>query len=180
MNYLSLISLSVSLLVLGCTGVQANNQADPAPVAAQTEVSSAASSPTASSPAASSPAVSVEASPTQVAQAEAEITGTFVSAEHPTEGMVRIVTENGDRYLEFDETFRSDSGPDLYVILHRVGEPPVSGIQEQDYVTLAPLQTTTGTQRYAIPADVDLEEFNSAVIWCRMFNATFGYATLVS
>lgn len=166
MKLISLVSLGVvSFLVLGCTGVQADSQsAAPSPVVTQAE-----SSPTAA-----------EANPTQVAQATEVKTGTFVDAEHPTEGMARIVTENGDRYLEFDETFRSDSGPDLYVILHRAGEPPVGGIQEQDYVTLAPLQSTTGTQRYAIPADVNLDDFNSAVIWCRMFNATFGYATLGS
>ncbi|NJL57923.1 MAG: DM13 domain-containing protein [Leptolyngbyaceae cyanobacterium SL_5_9] len=164
MKLIPLISLgAVSLLFLGCTDVQANGQAEPSPAVTQST---------------SSPEPNAETSSTPVAQATENRTGTFVAAEHPTEGMVRIVTENGDRYLEFDETFRSDSGPDLYIILHRAGEPPVSGIQEQDYVTLAPLQSTTGTQRYAIPADVNLDDFNSAVVWCRMFNATFGYATL--
>ncbi|MBD1995625.1 DM13 domain-containing protein [Leptolyngbya sp. FACHB-541] len=163
MKLIALVSFGVvSLLVLAGTNAQADTQTAAPSLAAQVK----------------SLPITAEASPIQIAQATATKTGTFVAAEHPLEGMVQIVTENGDRYLEFDETFRSDSGPDLYVILHRAGEPPVSGIQEQDYVTLAPLQSTAGNQRYAIPADVNLDDFNSAVIWCRMFNATFGYATL--
>ncbi|MGG6296195.1 DM13 domain-containing protein [Leptolyngbya sp. AN02str] len=110
--------------------------------------------------------------------------GMFTDGEHPTQGTAQIVTENGDRYLEFSSDFRTDSGPDLFVILHRnadvIGttQPPAHAIQEGDYVTLAALQSTTGTQRYAIPADVNLDNYQSAAIWCRQFNATFGAASL--
>jgi len=112
------------------------------------------------------------------AQATTLKTGTFVAAEHPTAGTVQIVEDNGKRYLELGRNFKSDSGPDLFVILHRDQTLPISGIQEEDYVTLAPLKSTQGNQRYEIPETVDLEAFQSAAIWCRQFNATFGYATL--
>lgn len=104
--------------------------------------------------------------------------GSFKAAEHPTQGKVSIVTEKGKRFLEFDQTFKSDSGPDLYVILHRSDAPPQYGIKQKDYVSIARLQKTSGTQRYNIPDNVNLADFRSVAVWCRKFNATFGYAPL--
>ncbi len=44
----------------------------------------------------------------------------FVSVVgHKTTGQVKIVSENGQRYLEFDRTFATENGPDLKVVLHR-------------------------------------------------------------
>ncbi|NJL10535.1 MAG: DM13 domain-containing protein [Calothrix sp. SM1_7_51] len=94
--------------------------------------------------------------------------------------MVKLVTENGKRYLEFDKNFKTDKGPDLFVILHKNATLPNSGIKEKDYVSIARLQATNGNQRYAIPNNVNLADFRSVAIWCRQFNATFGFATLNS
>ena len=104
------------------------------------------------------------------------LSGTFKSAEHPTQGEVKVVTENGKKYLEFDGNFKTDSGPDLFVILHRNDTLPITGIKEKDYVSIAALKNTSGTQRYEIPTNIDVSEFKSVAVWCRQFNATFGYA----
>lgn len=135
-----------------------------------------------------SPAPVRSVSPTKsMASVAIEPSGTFVSGEHNTQGTVRILTENGNRYLELDSTFQtSTSGPDLYVILHRSNDvigsttPPAYPLQEQDYVIIDRLQAYSGAQRYQIPDDIDLAQYKSAVIWCRMFNATFGAARLDS
>ena len=95
---------------------------------------------------------------------------------HSTEGQVRIVEENGQRYLELGASFRTDSGPDLFVLLHR--DAPPASYQPEDYVNLGRVQSFSGAQRYAIGADVDLTAFQSAVIWCQDFDVTFGYALL--
>ncbi len=105
-------------------------------------------------------------------------TGQFRNGEHPTKGMVKMVTENGQRYLEFDNNFKTDNGPDLFVILHNSPKVPTYGVKEQDYVSIARLKKTSGTQRYAIPNNIDLAKFASVAIWCRQFNTTFGYAPL--
>ncbi|NJO74574.1 MAG: DM13 domain-containing protein [Leptolyngbyaceae cyanobacterium RM1_406_9] len=132
----------------------------------------------------------VTAEPEAEPEAEAEPapavttkSGTFVPGEAPTSGMATIVTENGESYLELDESFQtSDQGPDLFVILHRsddvlaTTEPPAYPLQEGDYVILGPLEEFTGAQRYQIPEDVNLDDYQSAAIWCRQFNATFGVA----
>lgn len=104
--------------------------------------------------------------------------GTFQAGEHPTKGVAKIVSENGKSYLELENNFKTDDGPDLYVILHRSDAPPVSGIKEEDYVSLARLQRTNGAQRYEIPENLNLADFHSVAIWCRQFNATFGFAPL--
>jgi hypothetical protein len=111
--------------------------------------------------------------------------GSFVNGEHPTQGAAQIVTQNNQRRLELSSAFAtSTSGPDLFVILHRsanvIGSttPPDFPIKAADYVVLAPLQSYSGAQSYAIPDSINLDDFQSAAIWCRRFNATFGAALL--
>lgn len=100
----------------------------------------------------------------------------FVGSAHSTSGSAQIVSIEGQRYLEFDSAFRTDNGPDLFVLLHSEAVP--SSYSPEDYVNLGQLQQIAGTQRYAIPAGTDISAFQSAVIWCRAFDVTFGYATL--
>jgi len=147
-------------------------------------------------PAENAPATSTEAQPAQVetatqpantATAVSIKTGKFESGEHPTQGGVRVVNGNGQAFLELNQEFMtSDMGPDLVVILHRSDnvlgstKPPAYSLKEGDYVILAPLQKFSGAQQYTIPASVDLSKYQSAAIWCRKFNATFGAAKLTS
>lgn len=116
-----------------------------------------------------------------MAQAPTRIaaTGMFVAAEQPTSGMAQIVVENGQRYLVLDSSFKTSSqGPDLHVVLDPTNQPPAQYQDKTRFVNLGKLQKFAGTQRYAIPASVDLAKFKSVGIWCQMANATFGYAPL--
>jgi hypothetical protein len=108
-----------------------------------------------------------------------DFTGSFIAAEAPTTGTARIVTEAGHRYLEIDSAFSTtNQAPDLHVLLETAGVPPSSYSTFGSYINLGKLQNTTGAQRYPIPDAVDIAQFKSVVIWCRMANATMGYATL--
>jgi hypothetical protein len=102
--------------------------------------------------------------------------GDFEKSEHPTSGAAQIVMQNGKKYLKFDSSFKSDSGPDLFVILHRQDSPKSYG--KADYVSLGRLKKISGQQMYAIPNGVNIAKFKSVVIWCKKFNATFGFAPL--
>lgn len=115
-----------------------------------------------------------------VAQAGTVIsTGSFTTVDrgHATSGSVRIVSENGQRYIEFGQDFATGSGPDVKVILSR-DEVVTKKLTEGSYITLARLESFNGSQRYAIPEDVNLDEYNSVAVWCKQFNVTFGYAAL--
>ena len=109
----------------------------------------------------------------------ASTTGQFVTVEqdHPTTGTASIVTEDGVTYLVFDDAFTTATGPDVQVVLYTQQEVPVN-LNEANYVTIAPLQSFDGGQRYLIPSEIDIEDYETVAIWCREFNVTFGYAPL--
>ncbi|MEO0801465.1 MAG: DM13 domain-containing protein [Cyanobacteria bacterium J06642_2] len=125
----------------------------------------------------SSSSALAQAAPAQVETAVAK-SGDWVGVDHPTSGAAKIVTENGKTYLELNEAFKTDRGPDLFVLLHKQEVP--STYAESDFVNLGRLEKVAGTQRYEIPKGTNLDDLNSAVIWCRRFNVTFGYAPLLS
>jgi Electron transfer DM13 len=102
--------------------------------------------------------------------------GNFVDSEHPTKGLAEVVTQNGKNYLRLSKAFKSDAGPDLFVLLHREDSP--KSYAKSDYVSLGRLKKIKGKQLYRIPSGVDITEFKSVVIWCKQFNATFGFAPI--
>jgi hypothetical protein len=160
----------LSTIAIGCT--------KPTDSATTPPSNSAIATPTSATSPPSSPATTAEAS--QVLRS-----GTFVDGEHPTQGMARIIQQGNQRILELDQAFQtSTSGPDLVVILHRspdvIGStvPPAYPIKPGDYVLIAPLKAYRGAQRYVIPVTIQSDNFASAAIWCRQFNATFGAARL--
>ncbi len=113
---------------------------------------------------------------TQLVSQNALKSAAFVGEAHPATGSAKIVEDNGQRYLEFDAAFRTDAGPDLVVLLHKEAVPSDYG--PENYINLGQIQRVGGMQRYAIPADADLQAIQSAVVWCRAFDVTFAYATL--
>lgn len=171
MKFKHIFLLGMTLLIFGCAKEVSNQSPEGADINKTADTAVAPSS----------------SQSAQSTASAAEKSGRFVSGEHETTGTVRIVTENGKRFLELDQAFKtSTSGPDLYVILHRSNDvlkstkPPSYPLQEQEYAIIGRLQKYNGAQRYAIPDTIKLEDYKSAVIWCRMFNATFGTARLSS
>jgi Electron transfer DM13 len=93
-------------------------------------------------------------------------------------GKARTIAEGDKRYLVLDETFTTESGPDLTVVLVRSSDLTSPELTEGSYILLDELQANSGEQRYEIPSEVNLEDFGAVAIWCRQFNTTFGYAKL--
>lgn len=84
---------------------------------------------------------------------------------------IRSVEAEDGTYLRFEE-FETTNGPDLFVYLTKPGQETTEG------VSLGALRGNIGNQNYLIPEDVNLEEYNTVVIWCRAFSATFGTGEL--
>jgi hypothetical protein len=97
-------------------------------------------------------------------------TGGFLSNVHPTSGTVRYVTDNGRRYLVF-ENFRTDNGPDLRVYLSRAAD--LNDAQEVGKLTAA-----SGNFSYELAGHLDPLQYNYVLIWCRPFSVLFGHAVL--
>jgi Electron transfer DM13 len=105
--------------------------------------------------------------------------GGFASREHATSGTALVVElEDGSRFLRLQD-LETSNGPDLRVILS--DQPPSDDWHVWDdgrYVDLGGLKGNLGSSNYEIPADVDLDDFETAVIWCRRFSVGFGVAPL--
>ncbi len=120
-------------------------------------------------------AVIAQAQPTVLA------TGSFQGADavHRGEGKALLVRlPDGQRFLRFEQ-FRVTNGPDLYVYLS--GHPAPRNraqLHEGAAHEVAVLKGNVGNQNYALPADLDLSKFKSAVIYCKRFSVIFATAEL--
>lgn len=108
--------------------------------------------------------------------------GTFISHEHETSGMVRVIqSADGSRRLEFIGLDTSN-GPDLRVWLTDQAVVPGSAgwhvFDDGTYVELGRLKGNRGNQAYDIPATADLSKLRSVSIWCKRFSVSFGAAEL--
>jgi len=105
--------------------------------------------------------------------------GSFIDRSHPAEGTALVLTDGTDqRFLRFED-FATDNGPDLNVYLSTA--PPDAddaGEFDDDFIDLGDLKGNIGSQNYEIPADVDLDRYQSVVIWCVRFGVAFGAAEL--
>ncbi|MBV7412109.1 DM13 domain-containing protein [Dermabacteraceae bacterium TAE3-ERU27] len=103
--------------------------------------------------------------------------GEFTSLEHKTSGTAKIVElPDGSRVLRLENLASSD-GPDLKVIV--TGKSGgYESLKQADYTSLGALKATHGNQNYALPADFDIKNAASVLIWCERFSAPFGVASL--
>jgi hypothetical protein len=86
--------------------------------------------------------------------------------------------EDGSRVLRLEELM-SSNGPDLYVYLTAADSADSDADLDADWVDLGRLTGNIGNQNYAIPDDVDLDRYDTVVIWCRRFSSGFGAADLL-
>jgi hypothetical protein len=77
------------------------------------------------------------------------------------------------------EDFESTNGPDLYVYLTAADSADGDVALDEDFIDLGLLTGNVGDQNYTIPDGVDLELYDTVVIWCRRFTVGFGAADLV-
>ena len=107
--------------------------------------------------------------------------GTFRDGDRSHRGSGRVVIDSlpdGSHVLRLED-FRVSSGPDLHVILTSHPNPATSNdVRAEGYVDLGLLRRTRGDQEYQIPADVDVAEQGSVVIYCKRFHVIFSVAPL--
>jgi hypothetical protein len=106
--------------------------------------------------------------------------GEFVSLDHGTTGVARVIELADDRRYVRLEGLDTSNGPDLYVY---VTTNPSAGDEDafdDDFVNLGRLKGNQGDQNYELPTGIDLDRFTTVVIWCDRFNSAFGAADLVS
>ena len=105
--------------------------------------------------------------------------GQFVDADsvHKGSGSATIYQlPDGKNLLRFED-FNVTNGPDLHVLL-ATSPKPTSSSDIGEYVDLGSLKGNIGSQNYEIPADVNLDQYQSIVIYCMPFHVVFSTATL--
>ena len=106
--------------------------------------------------------------------------GTFIHANpsdpiHYGKGGVSMYEKTV--FLEPD--FEVGPGPAFRVLLvPKTGIRDSGEVKEAMYVDLGGLRAFKGSQRYAIPAGVDLGKYPSVVIWCERFSVLISPADL--
>jgi hypothetical protein len=85
---------------------------------------------------------------------------------------------DGQRMLRFED-FTTSNGPDLFVYLSVAPADTPSDLDfDDEFVNLGVLKGNIGPQNYDVPPDVDLDDYESVVIWCRRFTVAFAAADL--
>jgi hypothetical protein len=76
--------------------------------------------------------------------------------------------------------FEVGPGPKFHVYLVPRAQLRSSGdLPGQMFVDLGRLRAFKGSQRYAIPAGLDLRKFQSVIIWCEQFSVLISPADLM-
>lgn len=97
---------------------------------------------------------------------------------HQGSGQVRFyLTDYGDALLRLEE-FRVTNGPDLVVLLAQHPEPRSADDIQAGHLLLGELKGNIGNQNYSIAGRDDLDTYQSAVIYCRLFHVVFATARL--
>jgi hypothetical protein len=118
--------------------------------------------------------------PAEGATVVTQFEGTFGPRSHPGEGTAKVLNDGTEqRFLRFEE-FATDNGPDLNVYLTTAdADADASDFGASgEFVDLGDLKGNIGEQNYEIPPDVDLEQFDTVVIWCVRFGVAFAAADL--
>ena len=119
-----------------------------------------------------------------MAMGDPVFSGTFQKGEADAAGTFAIHKDGDMAMLHLSEDFATNpDAPDLYLVIGNAANPIADKelpypLDESEYVTVAELTSAMGAQDYELPADIDLSESNSVIIWCKKFNATMSYAPL--
>mgnify|MGYP006425334415 CR=1 FL=1 len=102
--------------------------------------------------------------------------GMFEDADnfHKGSGTANVYDLTDDGGLLRLEDFNVTNGPDLRVLLVK----STDGNLDDGYIELAKLKGNKGDQNYDIASDINLDDYNSVVIYCKPFHVTFSTASL--
>jgi hypothetical protein len=122
-----------------------------------------------------------EATPEATPEPDAPETGVLLRGDfqdgdpgHDGSGTAEIQRLPDGTLNLFLSNFSVTNGPDLFVVLSR----DAGGSYTEGDLVLEGLKANNGNQNYVIPADTDLSQFKTVIIWCRAFDVDFSFAVL--
>ncbi len=104
--------------------------------------------------------------------------GSFATVAHEGTGNIDVIDlGKGAGIIVRIEDLDVLNGPDLRVLLSKSSDVEKAG-HLGDYVELGKLKGNKGNQNYIVPADIDVRDYNSVVIYCAPFKVVFNSANL--
>ena len=90
---------------------------------------------------------------------------------HPAEGSIRVIDSPEKGSLVRFEDYSGTNGPDLRIYL-------ATDLEATEFVDLGKAKGNMGNINYDIPADVDIDDYQYVLTWCRAFGVLFDYALI--
>jgi hypothetical protein len=121
----------------------------------------------------------VEPLTTALAEALPAATATVHGVDKEGEGTAKLFRlPDGTKVIRLED-FSTTINSDLELRLSPLADPRTTNdIAAAPFVTVAPLKATIGSMNYTVPADVDLSQYHSIVIWCEITRNAYAAASL--
>ena len=105
--------------------------------------------------------------------------GTWTKKSQKIAGAWSIVETDDGRFLELDDSFKTRRAPDLKLFLSPLEAGRVNAKNATSgSVLIAKLKKSKGAQRYELPADLKLDDYQTLVLHCEAYTKLWGVSAL--
>ncbi len=98
------------------------------------------------------------------------LSGEFLASAHEVAGRALVVDTKDGKILRFED-FETVNGPNLHIYL-------ATDSSGSDYIDLGEIKATKGNVNYELPGNIDLDKYDTVLVWCVPFEVLFSYAEL--
>jgi len=103
--------------------------------------------------------------------------GAWTKKQYKIKGDWELDVSGEQTIIRFHNNFKTKNGPDLKVFLSKKSIKDVTGRNAtQDAVLVAVLKSNKGAQEYVLPANIDINDYDSLLIHCEAFSVLWGGA----
>ena len=104
-----------------------------------------------------------------------DATGTFEKKSFKIKGSWTLTKVDGQQVIRFNDDFKTKNGPDLKLFLSKKTVGNLSKSPTFDApLSLGLIDSNKGAQEYALPAGVNLDDYESILIHCEQYNKLWG------
>ena len=103
--------------------------------------------------------------------------GAWTKKQYKIKGDWELDVSGDQTIIRFHNNFKTKKGPDLKVFLSKKSIKDVTGRNAtQDAVLVAVLKSNKGAQEYVLPANININDYDSLLIHCEAFSVLWGGA----
>ena len=101
--------------------------------------------------------------------------GKFDKKTHKVKGTWFLLEVEGQQVISFSKSFKTKEGPALEILLSKKSIDDLDNSPTfTDAIAFARLKNASGEQHYVLPAEINIEDYESLVIHCGKNNLIWG------